>query len=62
MLYGVVQHSGSIDRGHYVANVLVASQDQWYKFDDNDVSSMSRSSIVSENAYLLFYAHPADIR
>lgn len=56
-LIAVSNHMGSIHSGHYTAYARQQSNmDDWYQFDDNDVSPIySQKSIVSRNAYLLFY-------
>ena len=52
-IYGVVNHFGSLNGGHYTAN---CKTDQgWYNFDDSRASKISESSIFNNNAYLLFY-------
>ena len=57
-LHGVVNHYGTLGFGHYVSFTRNPFDQKWYKYDDSEVSSISRNSIVSENAYLLFYANP----
>ena len=57
-LFAVSNHIGSIYTGHYTAYARHQTGDryQWYKFDDTFVTQMySTSSIVSKDAYLLFY-------
>eukprot|EP01004_Peranema_trichophorum_P010324 NODE_9100_length_620_cov_30.122736_g8472_i0.p1 GENE.NODE_9100_length_620_cov_30.122736_g8472_i0~~NODE_9100_length_620_cov_30.122736_g8472_i0.p1 ORF type:complete len:159 (-),score=23.76 NODE_9100_length_620_cov_30.122736_g8472_i0:142-573(-) len=52
-LYAVCNHSGGTLGGHYTA--YCKHNDTWYNFNDNWVSPTSLSSIVSSEAYLLFY-------
>ena len=53
-LYGVVNHYGSQNFGHYTAFGELDSG-QWAEFNDSSVSSLSKKDIVSEGAYILFY-------
>ena len=54
-LYAVVNHRGELQGGHYTAYVL-DNQKQWLLFDDETVSVVyNKESIVSTNAYVLFY-------
>ena len=54
-LYGVVNHSGSINFGHYTA--YCKNKGIWYEFDDARVTEIRNlSSIVTASAYILFYA------
>lgn len=64
-LYGVVEHSGTLHGGHYIAyvkvrqkteeNVGVPSPGKWYYISDSRVMEASESSVLSSQAYLLFY-------
>ena len=52
-IYGVVNHQGSLNGGHYTAN---CKTDQgWYNFNDSRVSKINESQIFNNSAYLLFY-------
>jgi ubiquitin carboxyl-terminal hydrolase 8 len=53
-LYGICNHIGNINGGHYTAYIKNANN-KWYSFDDNSVNNMSDSEILSNNAYCLFY-------
>lgn len=54
-LYGVCNHSGSIEGGHYTAYVKTANG-KWYHFNDTSVEEVHNlNSIVSSQAYVLFY-------
>eukprot|EP01099_Mayorella_cantabrigiensis_P005617 TRINITY_DN455_c0_g1_i1.p1 TRINITY_DN455_c0_g1~~TRINITY_DN455_c0_g1_i1.p1 ORF type:complete len:113 (-),score=17.95 TRINITY_DN455_c0_g1_i1:99-437(-) len=53
-LYAVSNHSGGLGAGHYTAYAK-HTNGNWYKFDDSHVSQVSASSIITPNAYLLFY-------
>ena len=53
-LYGIGNHSGSIDFGHYYAYIKI--NNSWYEFNDSHVSSYyKRENNSSSNAYILFY-------
>ena len=55
-LFAVNQHFGISIGGHYSS--LIKSEGRWYEFDDETVTKITEgneSSIVTSNAYLLFY-------
>jgi len=54
-LYGVCNHFGGVQGGHYTSYVL-NSTSEWIHFNDTRVEIIAdASSIVSPNAYCLFY-------
>ncbi|XP_034244718.1 ubiquitin carboxyl-terminal hydrolase 8 isoform X2 [Thrips palmi] len=53
-LCGVSNHYGTLEGGHYTA--YCKNGNKWYKYDDQDVSEISREDVRSANAYILFYA------
>jgi ubiquitin carboxyl-terminal hydrolase 8 len=56
-LFGVCNHTGSTDGGHYTATVRVADG-RWFNFDDASVSevvNMPESHIHGTSPYCLFY-------
>ena len=53
-LYGIGNHSGSINFGHYYAYIKL-NNSSWYEFNDSYVSQMGRISTSSTTAYTLFY-------
>ncbi|XP_068455558.1 ubiquitin carboxyl-terminal hydrolase 8 [Clinocottus analis] len=55
-LYGVSNHYGGLDGGHYTAYCKNALKQRWYKFDDHEVNEISTSSVKSSAAYILFYS------
>ncbi|XP_071345129.1 ubiquitin carboxyl-terminal hydrolase 8 [Trachinotus anak] len=55
-LYGVSNHYGGLDGGHYTAYCKNTIKQRWYKFDDHEVSDISTSSVKSSAAYILFYS------
>ena len=54
-LYAVSNHFGSLEGGHYTAYCSSDVLKKWYKFDDQDVSVMDGSDVVTPAAYILFY-------
>ncbi|XP_063782063.1 ubiquitin carboxyl-terminal hydrolase 8 isoform X2 [Pseudophryne corroboree] len=54
-LFGVSNHYGGLDGGHYTAYCKNAMRQRWFKFDDQEVSEISVSSVKSSAAYILFY-------
>ena len=54
-LYGVINHYGHCGGGHYIASAKNFIENQWYTFDDCEVSKLKESEIVTRAAYVLFY-------
>jgi len=54
MFYGMSKHSGSLNGGHYVADVKNIDSKSWYDCNDSSVSS-TKASNSSSSAYVLFY-------
>ena len=55
-LYGVVNHMGSINFGHYTAFCKNKSSNKWHLYDDSSVSEvMNEEKVVNKSAYILFY-------
>jgi ubiquitin C-terminal hydrolase len=56
-LFGTVNHFGTMQSGHYVANVLV--DDLWYHCNDAHISragvGSGEAEVLSSNAYMLIY-------
>jgi ubiquitin C-terminal hydrolase len=53
-LFGTVNHTGTLNQGHYVSNVKIG--DQWFHCNDAHISSSDEDQVLkSEGAYLLFY-------
>lgn len=52
-LYGVSNHYGTMDGGHYTAYCKSPDKQVWYKFDDHEV--YEHTGIKTHAAYLLFY-------
>jgi ubiquitin carboxyl-terminal hydrolase 4/11/15 len=59
-LYSVIQHSGSIEAGHYTTLIKVANQEDsmWVSLDDGTATVIKEdpeSASMMQNAYMLFY-------
>ncbi|XP_067636782.1 ubiquitin carboxyl-terminal hydrolase 8 isoform X2 [Eurosta solidaginis] len=54
-LYGVSNHYGSMESGHYTAFCKSGNYGRWFKFDDQVVTPLDTSNVVSSGAYILFY-------
>ena len=55
-LYGVANHFGSMEGGHYTAYCYSQVYDKWHKYDDHEVSGMSPGNVKTSAAYILFYS------
>ena len=53
-LFGVTNHSGGCLGGHYTSFVKNANNN-WYHFNDTNVSQISENNLVTNKAYCLFY-------
>ena len=53
-LYGVCNHIGCVNGGHYTSFVRNAN-DEWIHYNDTHVSKISKDDVVSPFAYCLFY-------
>ncbi|XP_033739443.1 uncharacterized protein LOC117326816 [Pecten maximus] len=59
-LYGVVNHHGSINGGHYTATVRLGNS--WYRCSDTHVSTGANPTTnPNGDAYLLFYSRKEDV-
>lgn len=55
-LCGLVDHSGSADRGHYTATLRCSEDGLWYRFNDSHVTkTVEPTGQRSQTAYLLIY-------
>lgn len=52
-LIGIIEHSGTLQGGHYVAKCLVNGK--WLLFNDGAVSGLSENQLVTPNGYVLIY-------
>ncbi len=58
-LYGVCNHSGGTLGGHYTATIRVANND-WYLFNDTNVSKIMFDGKNNTSGYCLFYRKKAN--
>lgn len=59
-LWGVVNHHGMLNGGHYTALVLNERDSRWYDFSDDHVMTVGREEdLVTADAYVLFYRRRA---
>ena len=54
-LYAISNHIGNTNMGHYYAYCKNSDDGKWYNFDDDSVTEMDESDLVTNNAYCLFY-------
>ena len=52
-LYGVINHNGTFNSGHY--NAIVKVKDEWIMCDDEKVYPIEEKKVINKNAYILFY-------
>ena len=52
-LYGVINHYGSINSGHYTC--IIKKNNKWFMCDDNNVYTIDEKKVMHANAYILFY-------
>ncbi|VDM94975.1 unnamed protein product [Thelazia callipaeda] len=53
-LFGVVNHLGTMESGHYTCYIRHQTN-QWFQCDDQKVSRVSMEEVLSSQGYLLFY-------
>lgn len=53
-LFGAINHIGSINSGHYYANIKIKGE--WYNFDDSKVTKLKNIPFASSEVYILFYS------
>lgn len=53
-LFAVVNHSGTIETGHYTAYIR-QGRDQWFKCDDHLITRATVQEVMHSEGYLLFY-------
>ena len=53
-LFGVINHAGSINSGHYYSYVNLDNKD-WFEFNDSIVNNLKNFSESSKSVYALFY-------
>ncbi|XP_012937309.1 ubiquitin carboxyl-terminal hydrolase 8 [Aplysia californica] len=55
-LYGVSNHYGTMEGGHYTACCRNPVNKKWHKFDDQDVYEISASDVKTSAAFVLYYS------
>ena len=53
-LYGVINHYGSINSGHYTA-IIKNKEKKWILCNDSSVYEIEEKRVMHSNAYILFY-------
>jgi ubiquitin C-terminal hydrolase len=53
-LYGVCNHSGGVQGGHYTAYIKNANG-KWYEFNDTFVNEIKEENVISPRSYCFFY-------
>lgn len=67
-LIGVIEHSGSLQGGHYVAKTCNnglnngSNNDQWLLFNDASVTNIDKNQIITPNSYVLIYRMDQETR
>ena len=54
-LYGICNHSGRLQYGHYTSYVKTIN-DKWYHYNDTSVTKISEDKLITPKAYCLFYS------
>ena len=52
-LFATIHHIGTLSYGHYYS--LISVEDQWYEFNDSNVTVIENISFNSSNVCVLFY-------
>lgn len=52
-IYGICNHSGSADGGHYTAHIKTADN-KWYEFNDTNIREIKNNNIISSKSYCFF--------
>ena len=53
-LYGVINHYGSLNSGHYTC-IIKNRQNEWVLCNDSSVTKIEEKRVMHANAYILFY-------
>jgi hypothetical protein len=55
-LFGIVNHYGTMNRGHYMSTVRNERTGEWIQYDDSSCKLLTKlSEVHTSNAYILFY-------
>lgn len=56
ILKGIINHMGQLNGGHYTADCAgLIDSENWYNFDDSNISRWENNNINTSNAYILMY-------
>lgn len=55
-LFGIVNHYGTMNRGHYMSTVRNERTGEWIQYDDSSCKLLTKfNEVHTNNAYILFY-------
>lgn len=54
-LSGLIIHNGNSNFGHYYSLCYNYNDNNWYRYNDENVCQISESDVLNENPYILFY-------
>lgn len=54
-LYGMSHHSGTLNGGHYIGEVMNLETQKWFECNDSRCTMKSSPDTSSASAYVLFY-------
>ena len=54
-IVATINHSGSLDRGHYWASIKDALSKQWFSCNDKVVLNVNEKTLCNSSSYALFY-------
>lgn len=55
-LCGIINHTGTLGFGHYIAYCRNYYNGKWYRYDDSNVTEIeSEKELITSSAYVLFY-------
>ena len=52
-LFGIINHFGSIEEGHY--NCIVKIENFWYEFNDSTVNKINKLNYISDSVCIFLY-------
>ena len=59
-LYGICNHIGNVNGGHYTSYIKTANG-EWIHFNDDNLSKVVKSHLITPLAYCLFYRQKNNI-
>ena len=54
-LFGVINHVGKIEYGHYFSYIKIQDREDWFEFNDSAVKNIGKNFDSFPYAYILFY-------